>query len=242
MATCEYLARFKTIVSNPKITKTRIATFEKCLSDFNNLTDYDQLREKNKSKNIKTHDEFVDALKNREKSDLVKYMNFGNTIDSHQVFIGPIMIHLNQDKQAYLTFAMELKNMIYCIRITLNEHKVFEEDQEKLIVEVFGKIQERQNSLLGSKDNNEFYSRPDSLITKLKEFKHPYRKTDLSVCFKNNMVAKIFENFCEIIWSNEHIEKNYYSTNEIEGINHKIKEFTGHKSKCLSEILDQMLK
>ncbi|RMZ98182.1 hypothetical protein BpHYR1_053022 [Brachionus plicatilis] len=37
------------------------------------------------------------------------------------------------------------------------------------------------------------------------------------------MVAKIFENFCEIIWSNEHIEKNYYTTNEIEGINHKKK-------------------
>ncbi|RMZ98181.1 hypothetical protein BpHYR1_053021 [Brachionus plicatilis] len=112
-----------------------------------------------------------------------------NTNDSHQVFIGPIMIHLNQDKQAYLTFAMELKkhdllhqnklDNISCFIIdddqatrsafkTLNEHKVFEKDQEKLIVEVFGKKQERQNSLLGSKDNNEFYSRSDSLITKLK--------------------------------------------------------------------------
>ncbi|RMZ97026.1 Mediator of RNA polymerase II transcription subunit 15 [Brachionus plicatilis] len=238
----------------------------------------------NKSKNIKTHDEFADALKNREKSDFVKYMNFGvdrlecilfseqqyndqirfcisernfsiNTNNSHPVFIGPIMIHLNQDKQAYLTFAIDCfitdddqatrsafksvfnqSNFMLCCNHlrknfikALNEHKVFEEDQEKLIIEVFGKKQERQNSLLGSKDNNEFYSRSDSLITKLKEFKHPYRNTDLSDWFQNNMVVKIFENFCEIIWSNEHIGKNYYTTNEIEvrkGINHKIKEFT----------------
>lgn len=31
------------------------------------------------------------------------------TNDSHPVFIGPIMVHLHQDKQAYLTFVMELK-------------------------------------------------------------------------------------------------------------------------------------
>ncbi|RNA02002.1 hypothetical protein BpHYR1_021418 [Brachionus plicatilis] len=46
MATCEYLAQFKTIVSNQNITKIRIATFEKCISDIYNLTDYDQLKEK----------------------------------------------------------------------------------------------------------------------------------------------------------------------------------------------------
>ncbi|RMZ97758.1 hypothetical protein BpHYR1_024160, partial [Brachionus plicatilis] len=49
-------------------------------SNFNRLINNKStgsLSNLNKSKNIKTHDEFANALKNREKSDFVKYMNFG---------------------------------------------------------------------------------------------------------------------------------------------------------------------
>lgn len=179
--------------------------------------------------------------------------------ESHPVFIGPIMIHLNQDKQAYLTFAMELKKydlinqkkldkikcfitdddqairsafksifnnssfMLCCNHLkrnfikTLNEFKVKEEDQKNLLIEIFGNKKDRQNSVIGSENENEFYSRSDDVIKKLKEFKHPYKKDDLGDWYQNNLISKIYYHFCEIIWSSEDMKKDYYTTNEIEG-------------------------
>ncbi|CAF1078926.1 unnamed protein product [Brachionus calyciflorus] len=290
------------------------------------------------NRNVRTRDEYADALINRKKSDFVRTFNFDR--DSVQIvmftdqqyrdiirfgtsegnfsilnvdttfnlgryyvtlityrnlslyhsgsinfptFIGPIMIHLNKDYQSYHRFAVELKNfdkmhdnilskikcfitddddairgafqqvfknseyMFCCNHLRKNLYRQFyqfdleDEEKVKLIETIFGKLKNRKESLIGSGNKETFNERCNNLIRETKEIKHNFRITVLSEWLKKHLLNKIYKNFLKIIWKHDCAANDYYTTNDIEGINHKLKELSQRKQMSLSKIFDKLI-
>ncbi|CAF1145133.1 unnamed protein product, partial [Brachionus calyciflorus] len=226
---------------------------------INQLYMHKYLELKAKKKNVKTHDEYSDALINRKKSDFVRHIDFGynrlecvlfteqqyndlirfctsyrnfsivnidttfnlgqyyvtyltyrnislkiQATETHPVFIGPILIHLHRDKEAYLSFAMQLQKfdilnknrlnditcfitdddaairsafktvfknsefMLCCNHLRkdflkiMNQFKVPEESKNEIIFKMFGSQNNRTESLIGSKDKQDFEEKSNS--------------------------------------------------------------------------------
>lgn len=275
------------------------------------------------NKNIKTGDEFEDALINRKKSDFVKCINFSETtiecllfdhqqyydlirfgtnkeffsilnidttfdlgkfyvtlityrnlslclkeiddVEMHPTFIGPVFIHQKRDKSTYIRFASELKQydvinldeldriiafisdddpalheafkaifpcsdfMLCCnhlqkdISRKLKEFKVDEPEKQDILKRIFGQQNDRSDSLIGSKTKTEFEDRANELLEHLEKYNHPTKDRDFSKYFENNKLPKIYNNFLKIKWKFSTKLNDFYTTNDIEGINNKLK-------------------
>ena len=60
----------------------------------------------------------------------------------------------------------------------------------------------------------------------------------MSECFEQYKLRKLYNNFVKLKWRYESIVKDYYSTNDVEGINNKVKELSVNKKMTLSDCFD----
>ena len=80
--------------------------------------------------------------------------------------------------------------------------------------------------------------RSNEILDLLDKYKHPRKEQKLSEYFEQYKLKKLYNNFVKLKWRFESIVKDYYSTNDVEGNNNKVKELSENKKMTLSDCFD----
>lgn len=183
-------------------------------------------------KDVDKHPVFIGPVLIHLKRDKMSYITFANELKkyaiSKKVDLNLVKCIVTDDdpglRSAMRTVFKNASFMLCCNHLKkdfkkiLNRFEVDDEDQDEILASMFGKKKERQDSLIGSENKKEFEKRAKDILKTLKQYKHPFRKMDLSSWFKEYMLGKIYNNFWKIMKANKSIVNNYYTTNDIEGI------------------------
>ena len=81
----------------------------------------------------------------------------------------------------------------------------------------FGQNGNRENSLFGAADRNEFTERLNLINDELLEFEHPTKALNLSEWFIKYKFSKIYNKFWKLSKGHWPMVHDYYTTNDIEG-------------------------
>lgn len=121
----------------------------------------------------------------------------------------------------------------------LSQFKFDENNKKQILDYIFGTQNDRSLSLVGSQNENDFIDRTNELVEIIEN-----TNEDFSIDLNNYLVKlklnKIFNNFCRILWSiKDRLNLNdYYTTNDIEGTNCKLKSLSEKRKMNLSQIFD----
>ena len=113
-------------------------------------------------------------------------------------------------------FMLCLNHLRKDISKKMNQYRVPDEEKAEIVNLIFGSEKERNFSLIGSKNKNEFEDRLNYLLDEC-NFKHPCINHSFDQYLKDNKIRKIYNNFCKIKWEFESIVNDYLTTNDIEG-------------------------
>ncbi len=116
----------------------------------------------------------------------------------------------------------------------------FDDKNKNLILDfIFGSQNDRSLSLVGSKNEEIFIERTNELI-ELIESTNESLSDDLNSYLVKLKLNKIFNYFCKIKWKvqDKHNLNDYYTTNDIESLNNKLKSLSERKKMiCLRYLI-----
>lgn len=121
----------------------------------------------------------------------------------------------------------------------LGQLKFDEKNKTAVLDFIFGSPNERSLSLIGSKNENDYINRTNELVELIQNSNENFGD-DLNNYLVKLKLSKIFNNFCKIKWKIKQSTNinDYYTTNDIESLNCKLKSLSEKRKMNLTQIFD----
>lgn len=204
-------------------------------------------------KGTKTHPTFIGPIMIHLNKDFSSYLRFATELYSYDLInlkkLKNVKVIVTDDDEAlhgaFKSIFKKTNFMLCCnhlrkdINRKLGQYK-FDDDNKKVILDyIFGTHDDRSESLIGSQNEDEFIEKTNELIKMITDSKENF-SADLNKYLIKLKLKKIMNNFCRIKWTSDEKNKinDYYTTNDIEGLNNKLKSLSEHKKMNLSQIFD----